>query len=50
MFPVGTTQIDLLYPSQLSELGLLVALDKVFFPGNEAGANLTAGQRSSRHC
>lgn len=50
MFPVSTAQIDLLQRTQLSALGLLVAVDKVFVPGDKAEANLTAGQRSARRC
>lgn len=50
MFPVAAAPIELFYPTQLSTLGLFVALDKVFFPGDKAEANLTAGQHLVRHC
>lgn len=45
MLPVAPAHTDLLYPTQLSALALLVALDKVFFPGDKAEADPTAGQR-----
>lgn len=48
MLPVGGAQIGQSYPSQLSPLGLLVALDKVLCPGDKAEANLTAGRRRAR--
>lgn len=45
MLPVAPAHTDLLYPTQLSALALLVALDKVFFPRDKAEADPTAGQR-----
>lgn len=45
MLPVAPAHTDLLYPTQLSALALLVALDKAFFPGDKAEADPTAGQR-----
>lgn len=50
MFPVAAAPIELFSAAQLSALGLFVALDKEFFPGDKAEVDLTAGQHLARHC